>query len=782
MRASVLLLQARGSSSTFFPGPKSPDPLALVHALSAASRSSRSPSRLHAQVLKLGMSGDTFTTNHLLISYSRSGLLGSALAVFDEMPHRNLVSWTAMVSASTRGGAAELGIGLFVSMLRSGFFPNEFSLASALRAACDRSAARAKLQFGALLHGVAVKVGVDADPFLGSSLLLMYARHGCVAAAERAFADVRCKDLTCWNAMLEGYVSNGCGYGAMRAMALMQQCGLPADMFTYVSALKACSITGELDFGRRLHGCVIHNMFESDTSVMNALVDMYLRSGLTDIAMAAFGRIRQKDTISWNTLISRFAHDEDDRAAACCFADMPLSGSKPNEVTFSIMLRLSGAKENASLGLQIFSLSYRHGYSDDVLVANAVINMLSRCGLLNCAHGFFCNLKFRNIVTWNEMIAGYGLYSCSEDAMRLFRSMVCFGERPDEFTYSAILSAFQESHEARNHEQLHAIILKQGVASRQFVSTSLIKTKAVFGSVQGALKVIEDTGEMDFVSWGVIITSFLKHGLNNEVLFLFNLFRSDRMNKPDEFILATVLNACANAALIRQSRCIHSIVVRTGHWKHFCVASALVDAYAKCGDISAAESAFATISSVSADAILYNTMLTAYANHGRINEALSLYQDMAQAQLIPTPATFVAIVSACSHFGLVEEGKVVFNLMMSEGQGMNPTRANFATLVDLLARKGLLREAKGVIEVMPFQPWPAVWRSLMNGCRIHGNKELGVLAAEQIMRMTPSSDGAYVSLSNVFADVGEWHSAEEARMVMAENQVWKVQGYSRIEV
>ncbi|XBH91196.1 hypothetical protein VPH35_082651 [Triticum aestivum] len=175
-------------------------------------------------------------------------------------------------------------------------------------------------------------------------------------------------------------------------------------------------------------------------------------------------------------------------------------------------------------------------------------------------------------------------------------------------------------------------------------------------------------------------------------------------------------------------------------------------------------------------------MLTAYANHGRINEALNLYQDMTQAQLIPTPATFVAIVSACSHFGLVEEGKVVFNLMMSEGQGMNPTRANFATLVDLLARKGLLREAKGVIDVMPFQPWPAVWRSLMNGCRVHGNKELGVLAAEQIMRMAPSSDGAYVSLSNVFADVGEWHSAEVARTVMSENQVWKVQGYSRIEV
>lgn len=175
---------------------------------------------------------------------------------------------------------------------------------------------------------------------------------------------------------------------------------------------------------------------------------------------------------------------------------------------------------------------------------------------------------------------------------------------------------------------------------------------------------------MDLVSWGVIISACLKHGLNDDVLSLFfYLFRGDCMNKPDEyFILGTVLNACANAALIRQCRCIHSLVVRTGHGKHLCVASALVDSYAKCGDIASAKSAFAVVSSVSADAILHNTMLKAYGNHGLIDEALSLYQEMTRAQLPPTPATFVAVVSACSHFGLVEQGKkLLFNLDPENG-------------------------------------------------------------------------------------------------------------------
>jgi len=359
--------------------------------------------------------------------------------------------------------------------------------------------------------------------------------------------------------------------------------------------------------------------------------------------------------------------------------------------------------------------------------------------------------------------------------------LLCFGSKPDEFTYPAVLSAFQQAHDSRNHEQIHACILKHGFASCQFVSTSLIKVKATLGSVHGSLKVIEDTGKMDLVSWGVTISAFLKHGLNDEALYLFTLFRDECTQEPDEFILATILNACANAALIGQCRCIHSLVVRAGYSKHFCVASALVDAYAKCGDVTAAESVFTDVSLVTNDTILYNTMLTAYANHGLIHQVLRLYREMEELQLAPTPATFVAVISACSHLGQVEEGKLLFSSMLF-AHGVHPTRANYSCLVDLLARKGLVSEAKDVIEAMPFQPWPAVWRSLMNGCRIHANKELGVLAAEQILRMAPSSDGTYVSLSNAYAGDGDWQSAEETRRMMAENQVQKVQAYSSVEI
>ncbi|OEL15566.1 Pentatricopeptide repeat-containing protein [Dichanthelium oligosanthes] len=500
------------------------DPFAIMNAISvAASPSTTAPPsmrrQLHPSTIKLGVCADTFTMDHLLIFYSRRGNLSCALDLFDEMLQRNLVTWTAMVSGMVRSGAPELGLRLFVSMVRGGFCPNEFALASVLSACCQSVEANAKLGLGLSLHGLAFKAALDGNPYVGSSLMLMYAKYGYVAAAEQ--------------------------------LVQMHHSGITPDVFTYISAVKASSITRELKFGQQLHGLVIQNMLQSDTSVMNVLVDMYFRVGLKDIAVAIFGKIRRKDTISWNTMISGLARDEDEKVAADCFVDMSRYGCKPNQVTFSVMLRLCGAKENASLGLQIFGLAYLHGYSDNVLVANAVINMLSRCGLLSCAYAFFCNLSVRNVATCNEMIAGYGLHSCSEDAMRLFRSLVCFGAKPDEFTYPAVLCAFQQAHDARNHEQIHASVLKHGFASCKFVSASLVKAKAALGSIQGSLKVTKDAEKVDLVSWGITMSAFLKHGLNDEVLFLFNLFRSDFTEKPDEFILATVLNACANSTLIR---------------------------------------------------------------------------------------------------------------------------------------------------------------------------------------------------------------------------------------
>nr|CAD1817509.1 unnamed protein product [Ananas comosus var. bracteatus] len=729
----------------------------------------------HSQIVKLGLSNDMFSQNNLLTMYSKSHLLCRAGQVFDEMTDRNVVSWTCMITGSIQNGECEMGFRLFRQMLRVGFYPNEFALASVV-SACE---SYEEIKFGVSLHSIALKLGIDRNPYVGSSVLLMYAKNRDTASADIAFECIFYRDLACWNSMVESYVLNGYGYNAMRTVCSMHRKGLVFDQFTFLSAIKGCLISKDLNYARQIHCLIIQNRFESYITVMNSLTDLYFTLGVKDVALKVFDNILEKDVVSWNTLISAAAQEEDEIEAMGFFSSMLSTGLKPNHVTFSVILRMCAVKEQISLGLQFFCLACRSGYSDNVLVANSVVDLLSKCGFVNTAYHFFRSIPARNLVTWNEMISGYGLNGYSKEAFQLFRNLLRSNIRGDEFTYSGVLGACKEKQDSRTCEQIHGNIIKSGFASYQYVCTSLVKAYSMIGLVGNSFRVFEEVGELDLVSWGVIISAFVKRGLFGEALSLVNCLREEGQ-QPDEFILANILNACCNATLIIQCRCIHSHVVKTGHEKHFCVASAVIDAYAKCGDIISSKMAFDN-SSVENDAILYNTMITAYAHHGLIKEALELHEQMRRANVEPTQATFVAVISACNHLGLVEQGKYIFN-SISYIYGMRPTKDHFLCLIDLLARNGLLEEAKAVIESMPYEPWPAAWRSLLNGCRIHGNKEMGEIAAQKILKLVPHDDGVYVLLSNIYAEDGSWECAEKIRIKMEERRVQKVPGYSMIEI
>ena len=179
-----------------------------------------------------------------------------------------------------------------------------------------------------------------------------------------------------------------------------------------------------------------------------------------------------------------------------------------------------------------------------------------------------------------------------------------------------------------------------------------------------------------------------------------------------------------------------------GYEKLVFVASALIDAYAKCGDIVNARRFFDQTSRFR-DVILFNTMVLAYAHHGLVGEAVETFEKMKLAALQPSQASFVSVISACSHLGPVEQGRVFFKSMKLD-YGMDPSPGNYGCLVDLFTQNGFLEDAKHVIETMPFPPLPAIWRSLLNGCRIHGNKELGEWAAEKLLQLVPENDEAYV--------------------------------------
>ncbi|XP_020590176.1 pentatricopeptide repeat-containing protein At4g39530-like [Phalaenopsis equestris] len=744
-----------------------------VHFASALALSSSTNNPLigfatHAQIIKLGFSNDIFTNNNLVCMYSRCQLLNYALKLFCEMPQTNLVSWTSMISGCIRSDEHETGLAIYLEMMRSGFHPNEFALASVLSACAALDA----IKLGNSFHAVSFKMGCERSSFLSSSLLFMYAKCGNIDAAELVFDCIEYPDFVCWNAMAESYSFCGYGFDAMRIVRLMHVKGFPVDKFTFFSALKACTVSENVNFGRQLHSLIIHHELESNTSMMNSLVDVYFRYEMTDLAMVVFHRIHEKDIVSWNTVFCGFAVTEDVNKVAALFSNMLHSGLKPNQVTFSAIFRLCGASENVCLGLQFSCFAHHLGFFHYPLVVNALINMFSKCGLMDKALFLFNSHGDSTTITYNEMIAGCNMNYHFTEALYIFKCLTKYGFRADEFTYTSVLSSCHGIQQQKIGEQIHARIIKSGFNSCGYICTSLINTYERIGSLRNSYKIFQGVEVRDLATWGAMISAFARQSFNNEAFSLLNFMRKFGAN-PDEFIFGSILNSCADNGVLNQCRCIHSLVIKTGYEMNCYLGSAAIDAYAKCGDIISSWMAF---NGVSRDVILFNTMITAFAHHGMIMEAIEILEAMRRINMLPTQATFVAVLSACRHLGLVEEGQLVFD-SISSVHGMVPSKDNYGCLVDLLARNGLFEKAKMVIESMPYEPWPAVWRSLLSGCGNYGKKEIAKLASEQL-QLLQGDDGALVLLSNTYAEDGRWEEAENMRMRIVKQAVYKLPGFS----
>ncbi|CAL9131320.1 unnamed protein product [Musa acuminata var. zebrina] len=752
------------------------DQKTLSHALTLSWRTNSSilGSQIHAQVIKSGFSPDTYSQNNLLTMYCKCKALDRASNLFDEMTDKNLVSWTSMISGSVNNNEHEMGLGLYMEMMRSGFIPNEFALASVLSACAIID----QIKFGFSLHCVALKIGLDTNQFVGSALLWMHAKCRNIEDAELVFQSIDEPDLACWNAIIEGYALNGYSHNVIQCLVFVIRKGLIPDQVTYISALKGCIVTGDLNYGQQVHCLIVRNEFESNTIVMNSLIDMYFRTGRKNSALNVFYHVLDKDNSSWNTVISGLAKEEDVSEVVNLFSSMLLAGFRPEHVTFSIIIRLCGATDGHLLGLQFCCFAYHLGYFHYDLVVNSLINMFSRCSLMDSADLLFVSHPSRNIILCNEMIAGYNLNGYGIKALQLFCSLIESDIEADEFTYSNVLGACQGIQHQDTGKQIHARIIKLGFDLCCSVCSSMINAYASFGSVTSCFKIFQDIRTLDLVSWGAMISAFLKLGFSSEALSFLNCLR-DSGEKPDDVILSCALNACANIALLDQSTCIHAHIIKRGFGKHLCVASAIIDAYAKCGDIASSKKVFENISRGCIDAILFNTMIAAFAHHGLIIEAIEIFEQMKYANLYPTQATFVAVIAACSHLGLVDQGRFVFE-SISNVYGMSPSKDNFACLVDLFARNGLLEKAKDVIESMPFEPWPSIWISLLSGCRSYGNKEMAELAAERILKLVPDNDSAYALMANVYAGDEKWKDAERMRIKMEMNRIQKACGYSII--
>ncbi|KAL5782635.1 hypothetical protein ACOSP7_007664 [Xanthoceras sorbifolium] len=310
------------------------------------------------------------------------------------------------------------------------------------------------------------------------------------------------------------------------------------------------------------------------------------------------------------------------------------------------------------------------------------------------------------------------------------------------------------------------------------VSTAMISTYSRAGRIKDARLIFDQMVEKDLVSWSAMISGYAESDQPQEALKLFNEMQVLNM-KPDQVTMLSVISACAHLGALDQAQWIHLYVDKYGLGGDLRVNNAIIDMYAKCGNLERAREVFEKMQR--RNVISWTSMINAFAAHGDASNALAFFHKMKEENIEPNGVTFVGLLYACSHAGIVEEGRKIFSSMINE-HNIAPKHEHYGCMVDLFGRASLLREALEVVETMPLAPNVVIWGSLMAACWVHGEIELGEFAAKQLLRLEPDHDGALVVLSNIYAKERRWQDVGELRNLMKQRGVSKERGSSRVEI
>ncbi|KAJ7534639.1 hypothetical protein O6H91_13G104000 [Diphasiastrum complanatum] len=397
--------------------------------------------RVHALVVQSRLHSNIFLGNTLVNMYAKCGSVLDARQVFDSMPEHNVFSWTIIISAYANHGQGEEAINLFKQMQQTGIPPNKVTFVVVLKA-CARIPA---LEQGKCFHADIIKSGFESDVIVGSGLVDMYAKWGCIEDARQVFNNMHERNVVSWNVMIAGYAQQGLGKEALNLYEQMKQAGVQPTIVTYVVLLKACASIAALEQGKQLHLDIIQSGFELNVIVGSTLVDMYAKCGRIEDAHQVFSNMHEQDVVSWTAIITGYAQQGLGKEALDLYKQMKQEGVQPDTVTYLVLLKACASIPSLEQGKQLHLDIIKSGFESDVIVGSTLVDMYAKCGHIEDARQVFNNMNERDVVSWNVMIAGYTQQGLGKEALTLLEQMRREGRRPDEVTYVNVLSACSHS-------------------------------------------------------------------------------------------------------------------------------------------------------------------------------------------------------------------------------------------------------------------------------------------------------------------------------------------------
>lgn len=461
------------------------------------------------------------------------------------------------------------------------------------------------------------------------------------------------------------------------------------------------------------------------------------------------------------------------------FDRMRFLGIKPDNFTYPFVFMSCGNLFALKMGGAAHNEVVKSGLLSDFHVAHSLITMYSRCSELSYARNVFDEMEERDLVSWNSIISGYSRLGFAAEAMEMFEDMRKGGFEPDEMTLVSVLGACGDLGNLNLGKWIEEYVMARRMELNSFIGSALVNFYGKCGDLDSAKRIFDSIKKKEVIIWNAMLTGYAQNGLSDATLSLFTLMK-ETGTKPNEITLIAVLTSCASIGALEIGKQVDEYVSKNGYQHNIYVATALVDMYAKCGNLDNASRVFESMAKK--NEVSWNAMISGHAFHGRAKDSLSLFHHMLEdGKIVPDDITFVGVLSACVHSRMVDEGYRLFDLMSSKF-GLTPKVEHNSCMVDLLSRVGRVYEAWDFIQKMPQKPDEILLGALLGACQKLKNVDIGERVMRLLLEIEPSNSGNYVISSKIYADMKRWDDYARMRFLMKQKGVTKTPGCSWIEM
>ncbi|KAL6180449.1 hypothetical protein ACLB2K_047112 [Fragaria x ananassa] len=705
-----------------------------------------------------------------------------ARQLFETLPHPTTLLWNTIIIGFICNNMPTEALSLYSYMRNSSpnTKPDPYTFSSALKAC----ALTRNLNSGKALHCHILRSLPNPTMIVQNSLMYMYSScdHDLV---RKVFDTMPARNVVAWNTLVAWYVKTERYEEAVKQFRMMMRMRIIPSAVSFVNVFPAVSAMRDYRNANVLYGLVVRSGGEclNDLFVVSSAIFMYAKLGCHDYARKIFDCCLRSDTEIWNTMIGGYVQNNLPGEAISLFLQAVRSGEAVlDEVTFLSALTACSQLRWLELARQLHAFVTKHFRVMPVILLNAIMVMYSRCNSIETSIKYFRKMPERNVVSWNTMISAFSQSGLDDEALMLVYEMQEQNFSIDYVTVTALLFTASSLGNLDVGRQTHAYLIRHGIKC-EGMGSYLIDMYAKSGSVRIAERLFgkDYTADRDHSTWNSMVAGYTQNGLIKEAFVVFRQMLEQKLI-PNAVTLASIFPACNLVGNIDMGKQLHGFSFRHYLDQHVFVGTALIDMYSKCGALIYAENVFSETHEK--NSVTYTTMILGYGHHGMGQKALFLFHSMKRYGIVPDAVTFVAVLSACSYAGLVDDGLSLYDSMRME-YNIKPTSAHYCCIADMLGRVGRVVEAYEFVKGLGEEGYVMeIWGSLLGACRIHKQFELGKIVADKLLEIKAANGetGYHILLSNMYAEEGKWEIVDKVRKQMKEKGLKKEPGCSWIKI